>query len=295
MIKSMTGYGDAQGQLNGVTYIVEVKTVNNRYFKTRIKLPDSVAFLEEEIEKLLQQGLSRGTINYTLRLKDISAAVLFDIDEAALRSYVERLSKIAASVDVQAPIDIGGLLSLPGIIQPVLPDEKHAGQIKQVVLEVSQKAIDHLKQMRATEGAALVADLETNCQAMKESLEHIRSRSQTVLLEYHEKLKKRVESLLAKGEVNLDETTIAREVAVFAERSDISEEVSRLDSHLQQFAECCNANAQSAGRRLDFISQEMLREANTIASKASDAEIAHCVVDLKCHIDRIKEQVQNIE
>ena len=148
--------------------------------------------------------------------------------------------------------------------------------------------------MRATEGGCLEADITKCCTAIEEELKHIRSRSSIVLQEYAEKLKKRVNELLAHAELKIDEAILAREVAVFAERSDISEEVSRLDSHLHQFEQCCNG-ADQVGRRLDFISQEMLREANTIASKASDTETTRYVVNIKCQIDRIKEQVQNIE
>jgi uncharacterized protein (TIGR00255 family) len=290
----MTGYGEAQGEINGVSYAVEVKTVNNRYFKAIIKLPELAAFLEEDIEKLLRKSIFRGTVNYTLRLKDISASVLFDIDEAALQAIMDKLSRIRSSAGISGAIDIGNLLNLPGIIRPALPDEEVAEQMKKTVLKISQEAIDKLKQMRAAEGAALEADLMEHRKAIERDLERIRARITTVLPEYAKRLKKRVDELLAQAELKLDEEVLAREVAVFADRSDISEEITRLSSHLQQFAQSCRANDQS-GRRMDFISQEMLREANTIASKASDAEITRCVVDIKCQIDRIKEQAQNVE
>jgi uncharacterized protein (TIGR00255 family) len=186
------------------------------------------------------------------------------------------------------------LLNLPGILEPASPDEKTAEQIRKKVLEISQEAIEKLKKMRAAEGTALEADLKKHCSAIKQDIERISARSEVVLTRYAEKLKKRVNELLAGAKLKLDEETLAREVAIFAERSDISEEIARLDSHLQQLLEGCEANDQ-AGRRLDFISQEMLREANTIASKASDTEITSCVVNIKCRIDRIKEQVQNVE
>lgn len=290
----MTGYGGAEGRLDGVTYTVEIRTVNNRYFKTNIKLPESVAFLTEAIEKLLRENLSRGTVNYVLRLRNASANVLFEIDETALQTVMERLSRIASSANINCPIDIGSLLSLPGILEPATPDENTAEQIKKTVLEISQQAIGKLKQMRAAEGAALEADLKKHCDAIKQDIERICARSDVVLTRYAEKLKKRVNELLAGAKLKLDEETLAREVAIFAERSDISEEIARLDSHLLQLLQGCQTNSQ-AGRRLDFISQEMLREANTIASKASDTEITSCVVDIKCRIDRIKEQVQNVE
>jgi uncharacterized protein (TIGR00255 family) len=294
MINSMTGYGEAQGETNGVNYAVEIKTVNNRYFKAAIKLPELVAFLEEDIEKLLRKNLSRGTVNYVLRLKNVSASVLFDIDEPALQAVMEKLSRVRSSTGIGEAIDISSLLSLPGIVRPASPDNKMAGPIKETVLKISQEAIDKLKQMRAVEGAALEADLMERCKAIERDLERIRSRSDAFLPEYAKKLRKRVDELLAQAELKLDEEVLAREVAVFADRSDISEELARLSSHLQQFAASCQADGQ-AGRRLDFISQEMLREANTMASKASDTEITRCVVDIKCQIDRIKEQVQNVE
>jgi len=294
MISSMTGYGDAEGQLNGVTYTVEIKTVNSRYLKANIKLPETVAFLEEAIEKLLRKNLSRGTVNYVLRLKNAPANALFDIDEPALKTLMETLNRIATSANIQCPIDIGTLLNLPGIVEPASPDEEIAEKIKKTVLDISLEAIEKLKQMRAAEGTALEADLKQNCSAIKQDLERIRDRSEIVLRRYAERLQKRVNELLAEAKLKLDEDTLAREVAIFAERSDISEEIARLDSHLQQLLDGCEASGQ-AGRRLDFISQELLREANTIASKATDSEITSCVVDIKCRIDRIKEQIQNVE
>jgi uncharacterized protein (TIGR00255 family) len=305
----MTGYGEAEGEISGVTYTVEIRTVNNRYLKTSVKLPETAAFLEEDIDKLLRKNLSRGTVSYILRLKNFSAHALFDIDETALQAYIEKLSRVGASADTKCTIDIGSLLAVPGIIQPISPNEKTSGQIKKTVLSITQKAIEKLKQMRAVEGVALAADLDGHCKAIKQGLKQIRARHAVVLQEYQKKLKKRVNELLADAKLKLDEETLAREVAIFAERSDISEEVARLYSHLQQFTKSCQgtrghparsrkrkiAANTTAGRRLDFLCQEMLREANTIASKASDSEISHWVVDIKCQIDRIKEQVQNIE
>jgi len=290
----MTGYGQAQGEINGASYTVEVKSVNNRYFKTIIKLPELFSFLEEDIEKLLRKNLSRGTVNYSLRLRDISANVLFDIDETALQTIMETLSRAGAAAGFKGAFDIGNLLSLPGIVRPATPNEEVTKQTRESVLSISQEAIEQLKQMRVTEGNFLVEELKGHCRAIEKDLEQIRARSAAVVREYMTKLKQRVDTLLAEAKLKLDQETLAREVAIYADRSDISEEIGRMNSHLQQFVQSCQANEQ-AGRRLDFISQEMLREANTIASKASDCEIARCVVDMKCWIERIKEQVQNVE
>ncbi len=294
MINSMTGYGEAQGEVNGVSYVVEIKTLNNRYFKTIVRLPELASFLEEDIEKLLRKNLSRGTVNYVLRLKDTSANALFDINESALRAVVGKLSRAASLASVKGTVDVGNLLNLPGIIQPASPDKQQAERIKKLVCKISQQAIDKVKKMRAAEGKLLHDDLKKQCAAIQKNLHKIQARCDVVLEQYAKRLKQRVDELLAQARLTLDEETLAREVAVFADRSDISEEIARLDSHLQQFVQCCQADDQ-AGRRLDFISQEMLREANTIASKASDTEIIRCVVDIKCRIDRIKEQVQNVE
>lgn len=294
MINSMTGFGEADCEIDGISYTVEIKTVNNRYYKSSIRLPDTVAFLEEDIDKLLRNSLSRGTMSYNLRLKNVAAKAMFDVDETAMQRCVERLSEIAKQLKINYEIDLAALLALPGIIQPVLPDEREAQRIKDIIIKITTQAVEQLKQMRRREGQSIEKDLKSHCEAISKRLANIRARAPKIIDEYHKKLKKRLEELTANAQLKLDEETLAREVAIFAERCDISEELSRLESHLGQFYASCDSDEQS-GRRLDFISQEMLREANTIGSKALDAEIARWVVDIKCLIDRIKEQVQNIE
>ena len=197
MINSMTGYGQAEGQLDDVTYVVEIRTVNNRYFKANIKLPEPVAFLEVDIDRLLRQSLSRGSVNYVLRLKEASANVLYDIDEVALRAYVEKLSRLACSFDRSFQIDVGGLLALPGILVPMSLDEDTARRVREKVLSISRQAIEQVKQMRAAEGEALAADLQSHCEAMRQGLERIRQYSSITLEQYQKKLKKRVLNLLS--------------------------------------------------------------------------------------------------
>lgn len=294
MLNSMTGYGEADGVLDGVSYAIELKAVNNRYLKTIIKLPETCTFLEDPIDKELRQGLSRGTINCVLRMKCVSANALFEIDEAALGSVVAQLNKVSSSVGVKGQIDLGGLLALPGIVRPILPDEETTARVKDLVLRLTREAIGKLKQMREVEGKYLEADLMGHCDAMARELEAVIQRSSAVIGEYAKRLRRRVDELLAEAKLKLDEETLAREVAILADRSDISEETTRLNAHLEQFRLICRMEGQ-AGRRLDFLSQEMLREANTVASKAGDAQIARSVVDIKCLIERIKEQVQNVE
>jgi uncharacterized protein (TIGR00255 family) len=294
MLNSMTGYGEMAGEFDGISYAVEIKAVNNRYLKTIIKLPEGAAFLEDNIDKELRRHLSRGTINYVLRVKSVSANALFEVDEASLRALVMKLNEISASVGVKGTIDLASLLELPGIVQPIMPDEEQSLRIKEFVLGLTTTAMDKLKRMREAEGRFLEADLKKHCDAIGAELETIRQCSGSVTLDYARKLRKRVDELLAEAKLKLDEQTLAREVAILADRSDISEEITRLDAHLQQFAQICRTDGQ-AGRRLDFLSQEMLREANTVASKAGDAQIARSVVDIKCLIERLKEQIQNVE
>jgi uncharacterized protein (TIGR00255 family) len=294
MIKSMTGYGQAQGDINGVSYAVEIKSVNNRYLKTTVKLPEILSFLEDDIEKLLRENLSRGTINYTLRVKDISGNSFFEIDEKVLQSIAKKLSNAASNAGIEGTFDISNLLELPGIVRPVSPNNEELDLTRKKVIEISLLAMEQLRKMRITEGKFLEADLRKQCELIQNDLKKINVRSSVVIQEYSKKLKQRVEMLLAEAKLHLDEETLAREVAIYADRSDISEEIARLDSHVQQFKQFCSSNEQ-AGRRLDFISQEMLREANTIGSKSSDNEITGYVVDIKCWVERIKEQVQNAE
>jgi uncharacterized protein (TIGR00255 family) len=294
MLNSMTGYGEADGVLDGVSYAVEIKAVNNRYLKTILKLPETCTFLDEDIDKELRKALSRGTVNCVLRIKDISADALFEIDEPALRSVVTKLKAVSSSIDCQGTIDLASLLTLPGIVRPVLPDEQMIVKVRELVVRLTREAIEKLKRMREAEGKFLLADLIGHCDAMAQQLEEIRRRSDAVVVEYAKRLRKRVDELLAEAKLKLDEETLSREVAILADRSDISEETARLDAHLQQFRGICRMDGQ-AGRRLDFLSQEMLREANTMGSKAADAQIARAVVDIKCLIERIKEQIQNVE
>jgi uncharacterized protein (TIGR00255 family) len=187
-------------------------------------------------------------------------------------------------------------LALPGILSPAVHSAKAAAGIRRKVMAITRQALKGLKAMRAAEGAALAADLEKHCRAIKTSLEQIQTRSAAGPQQYAEKLKRRVEDLLSVAKLKLNDETLAREVAIFADRADISEEIARLDSHLVQFTRSLkNSVGQGEGRKLDFICQEMLREANTIGSKAGDSGVVHLVVDIKCRIDRIKEQVQNVE
>lgn len=296
MILSMTGYGEAYHDEAGVSHALEIRSLNNRYLKTSIKLPEHLQFLETEVERLLRDRLGRGSITYVLRVRNTSAEAAYEINAAALRSYAEQLGAASESVanDGGTSIDLGALLTMPGVCQPRPADEAAKDQWWRIVRSLTEQATEQLVAMRRSEGQALRKDLLKHVAGLRERVEIIRTRAPEVVKHYHARLRQRVDVLLSEVELDLDKQDLAKEVAVFAERCDISEEIARLVSHLDQFTMLCDSE-ELAGRKLDFLAQEMLREANTIASKGNDPEIARQIVEVKALIDRLKEQVQNVE
>lgn len=298
MIYSMTGFGDAAAEKDGFRYLVEIKSLNNRYFKPTIRLPEMVSGLEPEIESILRRKLGRGSVIYSLRMKgdDADNALAPQIDVEMLRRYIGQLAQ--AGLEVREP---ERLLGLPGVVR--IPDRNEAADAeldvdihRDSVLKLTEQSVEALQAMRQREGGMLLADLMQHTGLVARHLTFIRQRASGVVNQYHDKLLARVNELLAKAQLNIAKEDLLKEVAVYAERSDISEEIVRLQHHVEQFEGDCRDDQQPhVGRKLDFIAQEMLREANTIGSKANDAEIAVRIVEIKGAIDRIKEQVQNVE
>ena len=292
MICSMTGYGDAALMTEGVSYAVEIRSLNNRYFKASIKLPDALAYLEPDIERLLRDRLGRGSVTYSLRVRSVTGIEAYEINIPALERYVRQLQPMAA-LGVSISVELGSTLSLPGVSQPPQLDEKEKKHQWEIVRKLTLEVLDKAEAMRATEGRSLRNDVLVHCQAVLDQLEAVRLRAPDVVREYHARLTQRVEELASTARLNLEADSLAREVAIYAERSDISEEISRLASHIQQFRELCDSN-ELAGRKLEFLTQEMLREANTISSKSNDVQIARGVIEIKASIDRLKEQTANV-
>lgn len=293
MILSMTGFGEAREKVDGVTYRIEIRTVNNRYFKPSLRLPDQFQRYEAELDRLLRTKLGRGSVFYTLRVEDENAASAYEINRPALMKYVARLREIAEA-EPASRIDLAGLLSIPGVCEPPDLDETLLSSQFEVVRRATAQAIDRVIALRHTEGRALLEDLEAQVREIRSHLEWIQARASGVVEDYARKLRSRVQQLLCDSNVELEKDALAREVAIYAERCDINEEIARMKSHLDQFAALCEG-PEEAGRKLEFFAQELLREANTIGSKAGDADIAARVVAIKAAIDRIKEQVQNVE
>jgi uncharacterized protein (TIGR00255 family) len=292
MPRSMTGFGQASRTIGGLLYTVEVRSVNNRYFKANVRLPDAWLALETRIDQLLRRRLNRGSAYLALRVKAEGAEAAARINSEVLERYMEQLEIIRPDqVDVDMSADLASLLQLPGVL--IQPTAEPDSQQQPEVLELVGEAIEGLLDMRAEEGKTIERDLLECCEVIARRLSEIADQAPRIISDYYERLKRRVDEMLAKSDVELDADTVAREVALFAERCDVAEEISRLASHLTQFRKVLAQD--QPGRKLDFIAQEMLREANTIASKGNSAEIGQAVVDIKTSIDRIKEQVQNIE
>jgi uncharacterized protein (TIGR00255 family) len=293
MIVSMTGFGDASGERDGTHYAVEIRSLNNRYFKACIKLPENVSGLEPELETRLREDLGRGSITYIVKMRTDSAEAAYHINMPALKSYLRQLQAVR-ELDKLVQIDLASLLQLPGVCQEPRDDTDEIAAHGPVVRELTTVAIKKLIAMRQREGQSLFADLMKHAQLISTHLTDIEKRAPFVIEDYHRRLTQRVNQLVSTAELHVNQAELLKEVAVFAERADIAEEIQRLRSHLDAFEHSCRAG-EHAGRKLDFITQEMLREANTIASKANDAEIACHIVEIKGAIDRLKEQVQNVE
>ncbi len=293
MLRSMTGFGSAGGEVDGVHYVVEARSVNNRYLKPNIRLPEAWMRAEAEIEQLLRKRIARGSVTLTVKMKVPDEQAACTVRTGVLESYATQLKEIEAGGDTSMRIDLASLLLLPGVMEP--PSlEGLVETTRDEVFALIHQAIDGLIEMRQAEGQGLAEDLLNHCGVIREHLAEIEKRSGQVVLDYHQRLTERVEELTRQAKLNLDEDALSREVALFAERSDIAEEINRLGGHLDQFRQATELD-EPAGRKMDFIAQEMLREANTIGSKANDADISRRVVEIKSAVDRIKEQVQNAE
>ena len=292
MLRSMTGFGGAHGKARGIDYSVEARSVNNRYLKAFINLPESWGEAEVEIEKRVRSRIGRGTVNVTVRMKVTEERAAHRVNVPALKQYLDEIKALTDNDD-GIRIDLGAMMLLPGVTEPpVLEDLCGAG--RDDLLGLVDAALDALVAMRCDEGKTVEADLREHCGVIEENLTVVTAGAPEVVKAYHERLTARVADLTAEGRADIDEDTLAREVAIFAERCDIAEEISRLGGHVAQFRSILDGD-EAAGRKLDFVAQEMLREANTIASKANDAAISRAAVEIKTAIDRIKEQVQNVE
>ena len=293
MPTSMTGCGAGLASAGESNCRVELRAVNNRSFKFSMRAGDGLIGLEPRIEALVRRRVRRGTVTMGLELAGPAATAPRRLDRVQLAAYLDELEDFCAGHDLTVPRTVDALLGLPGITSDAAPDADAVERAWPLVAEATAKALDALQGMRLAEGEALAADMRGICGEIAALVSGIRGRVPQAVERHRSRLVERVASLLAERGVTLTEADVAREVALVADRSDIAEELVRLESHLAQFDRLLGE--ESAGRQLDFLSQELAREANTIAAKSADVEIAHAVVELKTRVDRLREQVQNLE
>lgn len=292
MIRSMTGYGEATSNVGGAHYFLDIRSLNNKYLKVVLRLPDQLQSLEAELESRLREKISRGTVTISASMSDESEGAAYEINKKALNRYLEQLKEIAGVPD----IDLSALLALPGVLQPPSDTEGRLEATKAALFQLLDKAVTQLQAMREREGQALIADLRSHHRFIADRLALVSARAPEVIADYEKRLRTRIDSLLKDVGVKIDSVDLVREIAAYAERTDIAEEINRLKAHLEQFEELlASKESRPLGRTLDFLAQEMLREANTIASKSPDATISRHAVEIKGAIDRIKEQAQNVE
>jgi len=289
----MTGYGRAEGQKDDHTYLVEVRSVNNRFIEINTRLPKAHTDLEQPLKKLIKSYCSRGSITLSISMGNSNEntgewEVKPNLPLAT--QYVTALNQIRDSLKLEGKIDLKSMVGIRDIvkIEPLAVDPAN----HELILNIATEALISLQKMRKEEGINLQKDLEQRIDAIESHAAEIESYQPEVVKEYQNKLKERIKSLNEGTE--LDETRIAQETALLADRCDITEEITRLRSHLNQFRNFFNTN-EPIGRKLEFITQEINREVNTTGSKSSDIKISNRVIEIKSELEKIREQVQNIE
>ncbi len=294
MILSMTGFGAAAVQHGSTSVTAEVRTVNHRFLDIHVRLGREFGFLENDIQQFVRGKISRGRVdvNVTIRTEE-QATVLFDVDLA--RNYYEASERLRIELQLQNSLDIRTLLTLPGIIkdrETSGPDECRLKQARDAALECLEQSMRGVLEMREQEGKALQADMLRHLAAIAEKNRIIQELVPRTVEEYKSKLEERLSQLLPPKMV--DPQRLAQETAILAERSDISEETSRLSSHLDQYHSLLR-EGKEIGKKLDFLLQEMQREINTILSKTGNLEITRMGIGAKADIEKLREQVQNVE
>ena len=288
----MTGFGTASELVDGCRYVVEIRAVNGRYLKCHVRLPEELQGIESGLEEIASKLLDRGSVTVTVRIGGAALEPVAVINPDAVKHYLGQLKPLAEGLGME--VQLADVLSLPGVFTS--EDEEHRRNKANPVLQrLVKAACGDLDLMRRREGEALQSELTSILAEIRAALELVRERSPIVVNLYQERLRQRMETLLSTVGSTVGSEDLVREVAVFAERSDIAEEVSRLGGHLDHFQELmCSDSEEPVGRTLDFLAQEMLRETNTIGSKCLDSEVSRSTVLIKGAVDRLKEQVQNI-
>lgn len=294
MLLSMTGFGEAHCQQDDMAVAVEVKTINSRYLKLSVRTTDGYASLEPGIEAIVRKQIRRATVQVSVRIDRARSPEDYQIDAAVLESYRLQLAVIAANHNPAQTVPLADMLLLPGVVRESRAGKVDSESVWPVVREALESAMAGVHEMRAGEGRTMAADLTANCGNVATCLDEVQKRAPMVVEVYRQRLAERLNKTLAEVDVTADPSDVLKEVGLFADRCDISEEIVRLRSHLEQF-DAIIGEPESSGRKLEFLAQEMVREANTIGSKANDVEISKQVIEIKAAVERIREMIQNVE
>lgn len=292
MIKSMTGFGRAQSTVDGMTVTVELKSVNHRYFEFSARVPRNYGFLEEKLKSFVNATFARGKTECYVSIENPeNDEVEVTVNTALARGYAAAIRSLSDLVGTNEQPTAAQLSRFPDVltVHKAEPDEE---RVWNAVQQTAQLALEQFIAMRQTEGEKLRADILSHADRIAQLVAFVESRSPQTVREYNEKLHRRMAELL--GDANVDEQRLLTEAAIFADKVAVDEETVRLHSHLSQLHDFLGAD-EPIGRKLDFLVQEINRESNTIGSKAQDVEIAKAVIDIKAEVEKIREQVQNIE
>ena len=292
MIKSMTGYGRAVETVNGREFTVEVRSVNNRYLDCSVKMPRMVSFAEDAVKQAVKAAISRGKVDVYITIKSEGEnETKITLNAGVVQGYLEAMRQMVTEYGVQDDISVSTLSRLPEIFTVEKP-EVDEDQLKADLMQVVAKALEGYNAMRATEGAALDADLRSRGNTILTLVSQVEAGNAQTVIDYRTRLENKLKEVLAN--TSIDESRILTEAAIFADKVAVDEETVRLRSHLEQMNTMLTTGG-AMGRKLDFLLQEMNREANTIGSKCTDVKLARIVVDIKSELEKIREQTQNIE
>jgi uncharacterized protein (TIGR00255 family) len=292
MVLSMTGYGTGAAERDEAAVSVEIRTVNHRFLDLHIRLPREYLFLEGTVQQLIRNALDRGRVEVSATILKASSAEYL-VNSSMVASYLEAAVKLKNEFDFQDSLDLRTLLTLPGVLKnDDTPQADTSGNISELLKQSVQTALEGVLQMRRREGEALRVDMLRNLAAIDENTQRIRELSVNSAAECLERLNNRLSQLLPQG--GMDPQRLAQEAALIADKCDIAEEVARLESHIEQYRALIAAE-EKVGKKLDFLLQELQRETNTILSKSANMEVAHHAIAIKTDIEKLREQVQNVE
>ena len=294
MIKSMTGFGRAEVGDEKRNVVCEIRAVNHRYCDINVKMPRRYAFTEEKIKQTIKETVNRGKLDVSIMVDNISESDLtIKLNEDLAKEYYKNLQQLKEIIPVSGALTVEYIASLPDVMKTI-PDVEDEEEITAVILKAVKEAVNKLDEMRCLEGKKLEEDLLSRGAFIKSLVSEIESAAQDVPKHYAEKMQGRIKELIG-ASVEIPEDRILLEAAIFADKCSVAEELTRLNSHMDQMEQIIAEEGQPDGKRLDFLVQEMNREANTIGSKANDLEVTGLMLKVKAEVEKIREQVQNVE